>query len=139
MPPAETVIPELVFHLENCKPTGDAPVQSNPFYVDQDLIACLVVLQPGAVVPQHSHEHHDEIFDVVEGEGTFILAGQEIALKPGMTICVPANTPHSLKAGSRPWVLRETVHRHVYARHALKRAFKKRWQKLQEKLGNEQA
>ena len=39
-----------------------------------------------------SHQHHDEIFDGIDGEGTFILAGQEIALKPGMTICVPANT-----------------------------------------------
>jgi len=124
MPSAETITPKLVYHLENCKPTGDALVQSNPFYVGQDLIACLVVLQPGAVVPEHSHEDHDEIFDVVEGAGTFFLAGQEIALKPGMTICVPANTLHSLKAGSQPWVLRETVHRHVYARHALKCGFK---------------
>ena len=136
---AETETPKLFYHLDSCMPSGDAPVQSNPFYVGQDLIACLVVLQPGAVVPQHSHQHHDEIFDGIDGEGTFILAGQEIALKPGMTICVPANTLHSLKAGSQPWVLRETVHRHVYARHALKRAFKKRWQKLQEKFSNEQA
>ncbi len=139
MPPVETAAAELVYHLENCAPTGDTPVQSNPFYVGQDLIACLVVLQPGAEVPQHSHQHHDEIFDVVDGEGIFFLAGQEIALKPGMTICVPANTIHGLKAGNQPWVLRETVHRHVYARHALKRALKKRWQKLQKKFGNEQA
>jgi quercetin dioxygenase-like cupin family protein len=109
---------------------NNAPVHSTPFYVGQDIIACLVSLQPGAVVPEHMHEHQDEIFDVVEGEGIFVLSGQEIALKPGMTLCVPANLQHGLRAGDHPWILRETVHQRLYARQALARAWQKRWQKL---------
>ncbi len=120
----------LIHHLEQYKQLNGPPIHSTPFYVGQDIIACLVSLQPGAVVPEHSHEHQDEIFDVIEGEGTFVLAGQALTLKPGMTICVPANTPHSLQALNQPWILRETVHRRIYARQALKRALWKRWQKF---------
>lgn len=120
----------LIHDLNHYKRLEGPPVQSVPFYVGQDIITCLVSLQPGAVVPPHAHEHHDEIFDVIEGEGLFILDGQEITLKPGMTICVPAQTRHSLRAGDQPWILRETVHQRVYARQALKRALQKRWQKF---------
>lgn len=124
----------LVYYLTEYKSLSDSPIHSSPFYVGQDIIACLVSLQPGALVPEHMHEHQDEIFDVIEGEGIFVLAGQEIVLKPGMTICVPANTLHGLRAGDQPCILRETVHRRVYARQALKRAWQKRWQKLRRLL-----
>lgn len=121
---------DLVHYLPTYVAKETAPVHSVPFYVGQDVIACLVTLQPYAVVPVHSHEHHVEIFDVVEGEGTFELAGEAHLLKPGMTICVPAGTMHSLTAGEKPWVLRETVHQHIYARQAIWRAVRKRLNKL---------
>ena len=121
---------ELVHRLAGYKKLDGLDVHSTPFFVGQDVIACLVSLQPGAVVPQHSHEHHAEIFDVVEGKGTFFLDGEAIQLGPGMTICVPANTPHGLQAGDHPWILRETVHQHVYARQTLRRAWQKRWHKV---------
>ncbi|MEM7344638.1 MAG: cupin domain-containing protein, partial [Chloroflexota bacterium] len=120
----------LIHNTPDYKRLEGNPVQSVPFYVGQDIITCLVSLQPGAIVPSHSHEHHDEIFDVLEGEGTFILDDQEIILTAGMTVCVPANTRHGLRAGDQPWILRETVHQHVYARQALKRAWQKRWAKF---------
>jgi quercetin dioxygenase-like cupin family protein len=115
------------YHLADFEAApGDAPVVARPFYVSDDLVVVLVTLQPGAHVPEHHHEHHDEVFDVVRGEGTFWLDGEAIPFGPGMTIVVPAGTRHALKAGDAPWVLRETVHRHVYARQAIKRALEKR-------------
>ncbi|MCG3208899.1 MAG: hypothetical protein FOGNACKC_02512 [Anaerolineae bacterium] len=124
----------LVHRLAEYEPVEPPPVHSTPFFVGQDIIACLVTLQPGAVVPEHQHEHQDEIFDVLDGEGTFVLNGEEIRFTPGMTICVPAATRHALKAGQQPWLLRETVHRRVYARQALGRALQKRWRKLLQKF-----
>lgn len=125
---------ELVHQLADYKQLTGPPVQSKPFYVGQDVIACLVSLQPGAVVPEHQHPHHAEIFDVVEGEGIFYLNGREIKMGPGMTICVPANTRHGLRAKEQPWILRETVHNHVYARHAIRRALAKWWRRLKQRL-----
>ena len=118
---------ELVFDLRDYEaPAGGDPIVARPFFVSEDLVAVLVTIQPHARVPEHSHEHHDEIFDVIRGTGMFWLDGEAIPFKPGMTIVVPAGTRHALEAGDEPWVLRETVHRHVYARTAIKRALKKR-------------
>ncbi len=119
-----------IYHLSAYEVFADDAIAARPFYVSEDLVAVLVTLPPHARVPQHVHQHHDEVFDVVRGEGMFFLDGDKIAFGPGMTIVVPAGTPHGLLAGDEPWVLRETVHRHVYARKAIVRALKKRWRKV---------
>jgi nitric oxide dioxygenase len=38
------------------------------------------------------------VITVIEGKGTLTLEGQEIALKPGVFVFMPANAPHALKA-----------------------------------------
>lgn len=81
----------------------------------------LLCFQRGQVVPYHRHEHQDECFDVVEGEGTFLIDGREMHGVPGMTLYVPANIEHGLRAdGSEQWIVRETVHERVYAGRAAK-------------------
>ena len=81
----------------------------------------LLCFARGQVVPYHRHEHKDECFDVVEGEGTFLIDGREMRGAPGMTLYVPANVEHGLRAdGSEQWVVRETVHERVYAGRAAK-------------------
>ena len=81
----------------------------------------LLCFQRGQVVPYHRHEHTDECFDVVEGEGTFLIDGREMRGAPGTTLYVPANIEHGLRAdGSEQWIVRETVHERVYAGRAAK-------------------
>jgi quercetin dioxygenase-like cupin family protein len=115
-----------IYFLQDYEVVDGEPIEARPFYVSEDLVAVLVTLQPGARVPDHAHEHHDEIFDAIRGTGTFFIEGEAIDFGPGMTIVVPAGTRHGLLAGDAPWVLRETVHRHVYARKAIRRALDKR-------------
>lgn len=80
----------------------------------------LLCFSRGQVVPYHRHAHQDECFDVVEGEGTFLIDGREIRGAPGAILYVPANVEHGLRAdGSEQWVVRETVSERVYARRAL--------------------
>ncbi len=81
----------------------------------------LLCLRRGQQVPVHVHEHKDECFDVIEGEGTLLVDGQAISAGPGTTLYVPAGVSHGLRAdGTERWVLRETVSERVYARRALK-------------------
>ncbi len=98
----------------------------------------LLCLSRGQVVPVHRHEHTDECFDVVDGSGTLLVDGRELAGEPGAILYVPAGVEHGLRAdGTAQWVLRETVSERVYAgraakmvlRAALKRLpwFGKRW------------
>ena len=91
----------------------------------------LVCMKRGQVVPLHIHEHKDECFDVIQGEGTFILEGKEFKAGPGMTIYVPAGTVHGLRAdGTEVWVLRETVNERVYARRALRLLLRAIWKRV---------
>jgi|GEM_PF-506910 len=80
----------------------------------------LLCFSRGQNVPVHLHEHKDECFDVVEGQGTLLVDGKEITGVPGTTIYVPAGVTHGLRAdGSERWVVRETVSERVYARRAI--------------------
>lgn len=125
--PANAMMTEHVYFLQDYEAVSSGAIEARPFYVSDDLVAVLVTMQPGARVPVHVHEHHDEIFDVIKGTGAFFLGDETIEFSPGMTIVAPAGTRHGLLAGDERWVLRETVHRHVYARQAIKRALKKRF------------
>jgi len=81
----------------------------------------LLCFSRGQVVPYHRHEHQDECFDVVQGEGTFLIDGREMRGTPGTILYVPATVEHGMRAdGTEQWVLRETVHERVYAGRAAK-------------------
>jgi quercetin dioxygenase-like cupin family protein len=98
----------------------------------------LLCFARGNVVRYHRHDHIDECFDVLEGEGTILIDGREVRGTPGTVLYVPAGTEHGFRAdGTEQWILRETVHERIYAgraakmvvRAALKRVpiFGKRW------------
>ena len=79
----------------------------------------LLCFSKGQIVRYHRHEHTDELFDVVEGEGTFLIDGGEMPGKPGTILYVPAGVEHGMRAdGTDQWVVRETVHERVYAGRA---------------------
>ncbi len=81
----------------------------------------LLCFSRGQVVPYHRHAHIDECFDVVEGEGTFLIDGREMRGTPGMILYVPANVEHGMRAdGTEQWVIRETVQERIYAGRAAK-------------------
>ena len=45
-----------------------------------------------------SNAHEDqEGFLVLEGRGTALIDGEELALEPGMAFMIPAGTPHAMK------------------------------------------
>jgi quercetin dioxygenase-like cupin family protein len=81
----------------------------------------LVCFSKGQVVRYHRHDHTDELFDVIEGEGTFLIDGGEMRGVPGTILYVPAGVEHGMRAdGTDQWVVRETVHERVYAGRAVK-------------------
>ncbi|MGB8646128.1 MAG: cupin domain-containing protein [Anaerolineae bacterium] len=90
----------------------------------------LLCLQRGQAVPVHVHAHKDECFDVLQGEGTLLVDGQEVRAGPGTMLYVPVGVRHGLRAdGTDCWVLRETVSERVYLRRAVRllwQAFMKR-------------
>ncbi len=57
----------------------------------------LMCLSQGSGIETHTSAKSGSVH-VVKGRGTFVLQDQEIALKPGVLIFMPAGAPHSLKA-----------------------------------------
>jgi len=110
-----------VYDLQTQQQFSDAQLVNVHLWDGEGFYGRLVCMKRGQVVPEHLHEHKDESFDIIRGEGTFLLNGERIVARPGMTIYVPAGTYHALKADrSEYWVLRETVNERIYARRALK-------------------
>jgi quercetin dioxygenase-like cupin family protein len=58
----------------------------------------LIELDPGAIVPEHSHEP-EQVGILLAGSMTFTIGGETRALGPGGTWKILANVPHSVEAG----------------------------------------
>src|SRR5207247_8793095 len=58
-----------------------------------ELTTYRVRLDPGSMMPKHSHDH-EEVFTVFRGSVTTVLEGDEIPTGPGDTVIVPAGSEH---------------------------------------------
>ena len=57
----------------------------------------LMCLAKGSGISEHTSTREAAV-TVLKGEGTFILKGKKIKMKPGKFIFMPKNAPHSLSA-----------------------------------------
>lgn len=57
-----------------------------------------ITLQKGSKMTYHSHEHRNEVWTVVSGEGTAVLDGKEQKLTKGDTVSIPQGCKHTLYA-----------------------------------------
>ena len=55
----------------------------------------VALVQPGAGLRPHLHQHHDEIIVFLRGEATFRFADEIRQVGPGDVVSVPAGTPHA--------------------------------------------
>ncbi len=57
----------------------------------------LMCLAKGSDISEHTSTREASVM-VLKGEGTFVLDGKKIKMKPGVFIFMPADAPHSLSA-----------------------------------------
>ena len=53
-------------------------------------------IPPGAETALHLHRRSEEIYYFIAGEGTMRLAGEDIPVRAGDTVAIPAGTPHNV-------------------------------------------
>jgi quercetin dioxygenase-like cupin family protein len=58
----------------------------------------LIELDPGSVVPEHSHEH-EQLGMCLSGSLRFRVADESRQLGPGETWCIASNVPHEVEVG----------------------------------------
>ena len=74
-----------------------APGVTAKTFWQQNMLLSVVVLQPNAVVPEHTHPH-EQAGTVIEGELSMTIAGETRVLKVGDCYIIPGDVPHSATA-----------------------------------------
>jgi quercetin dioxygenase-like cupin family protein len=92
-----TTTTPLAIQLQDEINYGDNGMFRKYLLKDKKRNAMLICLQAGVHIPEHTSSY-DGFITVIQGHGVFLLAGQEVALEPGVFIELPANTLHALTA-----------------------------------------
>lgn len=58
-------------------------------------------IDPGAEVPEHDHPH-EQVVNVLEGELSLTVAGEEMHLKPGDVVTIPGGVRHAARGLAAP-------------------------------------
>ena len=67
--------------------------------VENDSLTIKVTLNPGHKMNYHSHDHRDEVWTIVSGDGRTIVDGMVQPVKAGDVITMAAGCKHSIIAG----------------------------------------
>ncbi|WP_419805799.1 cupin domain-containing protein [Terriglobus sp.] len=70
------------------------------FVFGEGAMLARIVLEQGAVVPEHSH-HNEQISYIVEGALRFRVGGEEKVVRAGEVLIIPPHVPHSAEALER--------------------------------------
>ena len=57
----------------------------------------LNAFEPGQEHALHAHAGMDKIYQVVEGQGVFLLDGREVPMEAGVVLVAPEGAPHGIR------------------------------------------
>src|ERR1700674_59219 len=73
------------------------PLLQRQFVVGQEIMVARVLLKKGCIVPEHSH-HNEQLTYILDGALKFWIDGQEIVVRAGEVLCIPAHMVHKAEA-----------------------------------------
>ncbi|HLC04513.1 MAG TPA: dimethylsulfonioproprionate lyase family protein [Anaerolineales bacterium] len=62
-----------------------------------DLKMGLISVRPHDGLPIHTHDHEDQLYYVLEGEGTIRMNDREFELGPGKAVTIPPGVAHGVR------------------------------------------
>ena len=92
-------------HPAVIKPLDQAPWRADKMgkstiFESPRLLVGLNAFEPGQAHALHAHAGMDKLYHVLEGEGVFLLEGQELPMRAGDLLVAPDGVPHGVSAGS---------------------------------------
>lgn len=81
--------------------------------VQEDSLTIKIVLLPGHALHYHSHEHRDEVWTVMGGQGRAVVDGQERKVGPGDMVFMPAGCKHTVSADSELRIIEVQLGRNI--------------------------
>ena len=61
------------------------------------LLVGLNAFEPGQEHALHAHAGQDKVYQVIEGEGLFLLDGRELPMRAGDLLIAPDGVPHGIR------------------------------------------
>src|SRR5687767_15503349 len=66
-------------------------------YESPRVLVGLNAFEPGQSHALHAHAGMDKVYQVIEGEGHFLLEGQELPMRAGDLLVAPDGVPHGVR------------------------------------------
>jgi len=66
-------------------------------FQSERLLVGLNAFEPGQEHALHAHAGQDKVYQVIEGEGLFLLEGRELAMKAGDLLVAPDGVAHGVR------------------------------------------
>lgn len=70
-------------------------------FASERVLVGLNCFEPGQEHKLHAHEGMDKVYQVVAGEGVFLLEAREIPMQSGAMLVAPAGVPHGIRNSSQ--------------------------------------
>ena len=64
------------------------------------LLVGLNAFEPGQEHALHAHAGQDKVYQVLDGEGVFLLEGRELSMRTGDLLVAPEGVPHGVRNNS---------------------------------------
>ena len=89
-------------HPEALRPEEHAVFNSEKMgkatlFASSRILVGLNAFEPGQEHKLHAHEGMDKVYQVVTGEGVFLLEDREIPMQPGVMLVAPEGVPHGVR------------------------------------------
>ena len=91
--------PTVLRPAEHATWRSDAMGKST-IYQSAHLLVGLNAFEPGQSHALHAHAGMDKVYLVVEGEGLFLLDGQQLPMREGDLLVAPDGVPHGVENNS---------------------------------------
>lgn len=89
-------------HPEVIRPAGHAVYSQDKMgkatiFESARLLVGLNAFEPGQEHKLHAHAGQDKVYQVLEGEGLFLLEGRELPMAAGDLLVAPEGIPHGVR------------------------------------------
>jgi quercetin dioxygenase-like cupin family protein len=79
---------------------SSAKMGKSTIFESPRLLVGLNAFEPGQEHALHAHAGQDKVYHVLEGEGLFLLEGEELAMQAGDLLVAPEGVPHGVRNNS---------------------------------------
>ena len=95
-------------HMEHptvCRPADHAEWRADKMgkttlYASSRVLVGLNAFEPGQEHALHAHAGMDKVYQVLEGQGLFLLEGRALPMKAGDLLVAPDGVPHGVRNSS---------------------------------------